>query len=63
MVTIRNDEKSVDEIMAMKPDGIVISPGLAPYEAGICIDLIVLRSDPDDGVCLLSIWALPWAVH
>lgn len=55
VVTIRNDEKSVDEILAMKPDGIVISPGpCTPYEAGICIDLIKAAAGkiPMMGVCL-----------
>lgn len=55
VVTIRNDEKSIEDIIAMKPDGIVISPGpCTPYEAGICIDLIktVAGEIPIMGVCL-----------
>lgn len=51
----RNDAKSVDEILAMKPDMVVISPGPGrPEDAGICIDLI--RQAPAElpvfGVCL-----------
>ncbi|WP_084396104.1 anthranilate synthase component II [Henriciella aquimarina] len=52
---IRNDEKSVEEALALKPDGIVLSPGpCTPREAGICVDII--KAAPDDlpilGVCL-----------
>lgn len=55
VVTIRNDEKSVDEILAMKPEALVISPGpCTPYEAGICLDLIKAAAGqiPIMGVCL-----------
>jgi anthranilate synthase component 2 len=50
----RNDALSVDEALAMKPQGIVISPGPSdPDHAGICLDL-VRRSGrvPVLGVCL-----------
>ena len=52
---VRNDELSVAEALATKPDGIVLSPGpCTPNEAGICVDLI--QQAPDDlpilGVCL-----------
>ena len=52
---IRNDELTVEEALALKPDGILLSPGpCTPNEAGICVDLI--RAAPDDmpilGVCL-----------
>ena len=52
---IRNDELTVDEALALKPDGILLSPGpCTPNEAGICVDLI--KSAPDNmpilGVCL-----------
>lgn len=53
--TIRNDEYSVDDVMAMKPDGIVLSPGPAtPDKAGICMDVIHQASGhiPILGVCL-----------
>lgn len=55
VITIRNDEKSVAEVMAMKPDAIVISPGpCTPNEAGICLELIKKAAGhiPIMGVCL-----------
>ena len=37
----RNDEVTVDDIAAMKPDRVVISPGpCTPQDAGISIELI-----------------------
>ncbi|MBP6819733.1 MAG: aminodeoxychorismate/anthranilate synthase component II [Ferrovibrio sp.] len=51
----RNDEKSVREVMALKPNGIVLSPGPCdPDRAGICLDLIHAAADttPIFGVCL-----------
>lgn len=51
----RNDEKSVREVMALKPNGIVLSPGPCdPDRAGICLELIHAASDtsPIFGVCL-----------
>ena len=37
----RNDALSVDEVMALEPEGIVISPGPCdPDRAGICLDLV-----------------------
>ncbi|MHA7858429.1 MAG: anthranilate synthase component II [Henriciella sp.] len=52
---VRNDEISVAEALALKPDGIVLSPGpCTPTEAGICVELV--QSAPADlpilGVCL-----------
>lgn len=52
---IRNDELTVEEALALKPDAILLSPGpCSPTEAGICVDLV--KSAPDDmpilGVCL-----------
>jgi len=52
---IRNDAVSVAELLAKKPDGIVISPGPgAPAESGICLELIREASGkvPIFGVCL-----------
>lgn len=52
---IRNDELSVAETLALKPDGIVLSPGpCTPNEAGICIELVkqAPESLPILGVCL-----------
>lgn len=56
-VTVRrNDQITVDEALAMAPEGIVISPGPCdPARAGICLDLIraaANRAVPILGVCL-----------
>lgn len=51
----RNNAVTVDEVIAMAPQGIVISPGPCdPDRAGICLDLIrrVAGSIPLFGVCL-----------
>ena len=51
----RNDEITVEQVLALKPDGIVLSPGpCTPKEAGICVDLIKACSGkvPILGVCL-----------
>ncbi|MGA7217931.1 MAG: aminodeoxychorismate/anthranilate synthase component II [Candidatus Sulfotelmatobacter sp.] len=51
----RNDEITVAEIVALKPDRIVVSPGpCTPQEAGISIDLIrhFAGKAPILGVCL-----------
>ncbi|MFG1422157.1 anthranilate synthase component II [Roseixanthobacter liquoris] len=51
----RNDALSVEDVLAEKPDAIVISPGpCTPTEAGICCDLIARASTevPLFGVCL-----------
>lgn len=51
----RNDQVSVAEVLAGKPDAIVLSPGpCTPNEAGICLDLIAEagKSVPLFGVCL-----------
>ncbi len=53
--TYRNDEITLDEIEALKPDGICISPGPnSPEKAGISIDLIKRFAGkiPIFGVCL-----------
>ncbi|MCR4282700.1 MAG: aminodeoxychorismate/anthranilate synthase component II [Bauldia sp.] len=51
----RNDKITVDEVEAMRPGAIVISPGpCTPNEAGICLELIE-RTGPEIpifGVCL-----------
>lgn len=52
---VRNDVLSVDQALALKPDGIVLSPGpCTPKEAGICVELV--RQAPPNmpilGVCL-----------
>jgi len=51
----RNDEISVADVLAAKPDAIVLSPGpCTPNEAGICLDLVraACSSTPLLGVCL-----------
>lgn len=56
VVVRRNDQITVDEALAMRADGIVISPGpCAPAQAGICIELIraaAAEGLPLFGVCL-----------
>ncbi len=52
---IRNDEMSIEEIEALKPEKIIISPGPAtPNEAGITLELIEYFKDklPILGICL-----------
>ena len=55
MTVKRNDEITVGDVRAMKPDRIVVSPGpCTPREAGICVDLIrdMAGKMPILGVCL-----------
>ena len=52
---LRNDEVSVDEIGALKPDYLVLSPGpCSPAEAGVCVPAIQAYTGklPILGVCL-----------
>lgn len=52
---IRNDEMSCEEILALKPSHIILSPGpKTPSEAGICEELVLKAkgSVPILGVCL-----------
>jgi len=51
----RNDRIPVDDVIALQPEAIVLSPGpCTPNEAGICLDLIAKASSsiPILGVCL-----------
>ena len=52
----RNDVISVDEVLAEKPAGVVLSPGPCdPDKAGICLDMVKTASAvklPLFGVCL-----------
>jgi anthranilate synthase component 2 len=51
----RNDKVPVKDVLAARPDAIVLSPGpCTPNEAGICLDLIreAAPSIPILGVCL-----------
>jgi anthranilate synthase component 2 len=52
---VRNDEVTVEEIAAMTPEGIVISPGpCTPNEAGVSLEVITKLAGrfPILGVCL-----------
>ena len=52
---IRNDKITIEEIRAMNPDHIVLSPGpKSPMEAGICMDVVKEFYDkkPMLGICL-----------
>jgi anthranilate synthase component 2 len=55
VVVHRNDAVSADQVLAMQPEAIVLSPGpCTPKEAGICLDLLARASErvPILGVCL-----------
>jgi anthranilate synthase component 2 len=55
VVVHRNDKITVDAVMAMDPDAIMLSPGpRTPSDAGICLELIAKASAtvPLLGVCL-----------
>jgi len=55
LIVKRNDKISVDQAIAMEPEGIVLSPGpCTPNEAGICLDLVEKAGPtiPIFGVCL-----------
>jgi anthranilate synthase component 2 len=55
VVVHRNDKITTDQVIAMDPDAIVLSPGpRTPTDAGICLDLIAETSAtvPLLGVCL-----------
>jgi len=52
---IRNDELTVEQIDALNPEKIILSPGPAtPNEAGVCLDVIDFFKDktPLLGICL-----------
>lgn len=55
VVVKRNDQIDVAGALALKPDGILISPGPCdPDKAGICLELVAAAADevPILGVCL-----------
>ena len=55
LTVFRNDQITLDEIAALAPEGIVLSPGpCTPNEAGICLALIdrFAPTTPMLGVCL-----------
>ena len=52
---VRNDKITIEEIKALTPERIVLSPGpKSPKEAGICIDAVIEFYDkiPILGICL-----------
>jgi anthranilate synthase component 2 len=51
---VRNDAATVDELLARRPTGILLSPGPGrPEDAGICLPLLARRPAlPIFGVCL-----------
>ncbi|MFA7083580.1 MAG: aminodeoxychorismate/anthranilate synthase component II, partial [Arcobacteraceae bacterium] len=52
---IRNDELSLEEIIELNPEKIIISPGPAtPNEAGVCLEVIkyFAGKKPIFGICL-----------
>jgi anthranilate synthase component 2 len=55
VVVHRNDKIAVEDVVAARPDAIVLSPGpCTPREAGICLDLVGRAAPqiPILGVCL-----------
>ncbi len=56
VVVRRNDALTVQDVFAMRPDAVVLSPGpCTPNEAGICLPLIAAAAEaklPLMGVCL-----------
>ena len=55
VVVHRNDKITVDRVIAMDPDAVVLSPGpCTPSDAGICLELIAKAAPtiPVLGVCL-----------
>jgi len=55
VVVHRNDKITSEQVMAVDPDAIVLSPGpCTPADAGICLDLVerAASSTPILGVCL-----------
>jgi len=54
-VVVRNDERTVEEIVALAPERIVLSPGpCTPSEAGVSVDVVraLGPTTPILGVCL-----------
>jgi anthranilate synthase component 2 len=53
--TVRNDAVGIADIIGLKPEGIVMSPGpCTPNEAGICLEVVtaLAPTHPILGVCL-----------
>jgi anthranilate synthase component 2 len=55
VIVVRNDEITVDALIARRPDALVLSPGpCEPKDAGICLEVLRRASPliPTFGVCL-----------
>jgi len=53
VIVKRNDEITCEEVSALNPEKIVISPGpCTPFEAGISVEIIKTIEKPILGVCL-----------
>jgi len=55
ITTVRNDKITIDEIIAMNPQAIILSPGPGrPEDAGICVEVVQRLKGrfPILGVCL-----------
>jgi anthranilate synthase/aminodeoxychorismate synthase-like glutamine amidotransferase len=51
---VRNDQASVDELIARRPDRVIVSPGpCTPNEAGISLE--VVRRFPEQGIPTLGV--------
>jgi anthranilate synthase/aminodeoxychorismate synthase-like glutamine amidotransferase len=51
---VRNDRESVDELLARRPDRVVVSPGpCTPNEAGVSLE--IMRRAPEAGVPTLGV--------
>ncbi len=54
-IVVRNDEKTIEELMALEPDGVLISPGPGtPDQAGLSLEIIETFAGrvPVLGICL-----------
>jgi anthranilate synthase/aminodeoxychorismate synthase-like glutamine amidotransferase len=55
ILVVRNDQISISEILELKPEAILLSPGPGrPEHAGICVEIIksLYQSIPILGICL-----------
>lgn len=53
-VVVRNDERTVAELLAMRPDRVVVSPGpCTPAEAGVSVE--AFRRLGDEGIPMLGV--------
>ena len=55
---VRNDEITPEDVRALRPDGIMLSPGpCTPRESGVCLDILglALRGEPGFDVPLFGV--------